>query len=136
MADIKTTVSDASVEQFLDGIADPRRRDDAFAILEIMKTATRMPPKMWGTAIVGFGRHHYKYADGREGVMCAVGFSPRKQALTLYVSPNQQPTLLKKLGKCTTGGGCLYIKRLEDVNITVLQQLVAASYKRATKTRS
>ncbi len=83
MTDIKTKVNDASVEQFLEGITDPRRRDDAFAILKMMKAATRMPPKMWGPAIVGFGQHHYKYANGREGVTCAVGFSPRKQALTL-----------------------------------------------------
>jgi hypothetical protein len=133
MADIKTKVNDASVEQFLEGITDSRRRDDAFAILKMMKAVTRMPPKMWGPAIVGFGQHHYKYADGREGVMCAVGFSPRKQALTLYVSPKQQPALLKKLGKCTTGGGCLYIKKLDDVNMVVLRQLVAASFERATK---
>jgi hypothetical protein len=91
---------------------------DAFAVFEIMKAATRMPPKMWGPAIVGFGQRHYKYESGGEGVMCAIGFSPRKQALTLYVNPRQQPALLKKLGKCTTGSGCLYIMRLEDVNMT------------------
>ena len=136
MADIKTVVNDATVEQFLEGIADARQRADAITVLEIMKAATRMPPKMWGPAIVGFGQRHYKYASGREGVMCAIGFSPRKQALTLYVSPKQQPALLKKLGKCTTGSGCLYIKRLEDVNMTVLKRLVVASYKRATKTHA
>ena len=133
MAEIKTRVNDASVQRFIESIADPRRRGDAGAIVKMMKAATRMPPKMWGPAIVGFGQHHYRYASGREGVTCAVGFSPRKNALTLYVSPRQQPALLKKLGKCTTGGGCLYIKKLEDVNMAVLEQLVVASYRRATK---
>lgn len=131
-AEVKTKVNDASVTKFLDSVTDEQKRNDCFEILKIMKQVTREEPKMWGTSIVGFGSYHYKGKSGREGDWMLVGFSPRKQNLTLYLMGgfDTHAALLDKLGKYTTGAGCLYIKKLDDVNKKVLKELVQASVKR------
>lgn len=133
MAEMKTKVNDASVEGFLNKVEDTQKRKDCFEIVEIMKQVTKEGPKMWGPAIIGFGSYHYKYESGREGDSPQIGFSPRKQNITLYVGvgADTENPLLKKLGKYTTGKGCLYIKRLSDVDRTVLQDLIAKSFNRA-----
>lgn len=129
MAELKTKPNTASVEEFLNDVADEQRREDCFRLLKIMKTATKAEAEMWGPSIVGFGRYHYKYASGREGDWFVTGFSPRKQDLTLYIMPGLEryPTLMKKLGKHKTGKSCLYIKKLEDVDLATLKQLIKQS---------
>ena len=131
MAEMKTKVNDASVEDFLNRIGNAKRREDAFAILKMMKSVTRKQPRMWGPTIVGFDQYHYKYESGREGDMCMIGFSPRRQAMTLYVLPEflHDATVMKGLGTYTTGVSCLYIKKLEDVDRKALRQLITESYK-------
>jgi hypothetical protein len=131
MAELKTKVNDQSVTAFLEANADEKRRKDCFTVLEMMKRATGAEPKMWGDSIVGFGSYHYKYASGQEGDWLLTGFSPRKQALTLYLMSGftDFEDLLSRLGKYKTGKGCLYIKKLEDVDQTVLQELIDQSVK-------
>jgi hypothetical protein len=131
VSDVKTKVNQASVEAFLDRVDNAKRRADAFAVLALMKTATRTEPKMWGPSIVGFGQYHYKYDSGREGDICMIGFSPRSQALTMYINPEfaAYEPLMKKLGKYTNGHSCVYIKKLEDVNMDVLKQIVTQSFR-------
>ena len=131
MAGNKTTPNDQDVEQFLNSIDDERKRKDSFTILELMKQVTGLEPRMWGSSIVGFGSYHYKYESGREGDMILAGFSPRKQNLTLYNMSGfeRYDDLLKKLGKHTTGKGCLYIKRLDDVDMPTLKSLIEESFK-------
>jgi hypothetical protein len=131
-AEIKTKVNEASVEGFLNSVVDEQKRKDSFEIIKMMQQATKEEPKMWGPAIIGFGSYHYKYESGREGDMPIIGFSPRKQNLTLYVGlgDDSENPLLKKLGKHTTGKVCLYIKKLADVDRTVLQQLINESAKK------
>ena len=132
MSELKTKVNNASVEKFLNAVADEQARKDCYEILKIMKQVTKEEPKMWGASIVGFGSYHYKGASGREGDWMLTGFSPRKQNLTLYLMHgfDVHKDLLKKLGKYKTSMGCLYIKKLEDVDKKVLKELVAASVKR------
>jgi hypothetical protein len=129
MAELKTKATEQSVEDFLDKIPDEQVRDDCRALVKLMKKATGFAPKMWGPAIVGFGKYHYKYESGHEGDMCLAGFSPRKQNITLYVMPYslEKNDLLSKLGKHKTGKGCLYIKKLADVDEKVLGKLVTES---------
>ena len=131
MSDIKTKVNKASVEGFLNTIKDEEIRNDCFEIAEMMKKATKEEAKMWGSSIIGFGNYHYKYESGREGDTMKIGFSPRKQNITLYVMLGADPEnpLLEKLGKFTTGKGCLYIKKLANVDRTVLQKLINESAK-------
>ena len=126
MAELKTKQTKASVEGFLNTIEDETKRKDSFAILELMKQVTGAEPKMWGENIVGFGDTHYRYASGREGDWFAVGFSPRKQNLTLYLSywAEGDTDLMQKLGKHKTGKACLYINKLSDVDMGVLKELV------------
>ena len=135
MAELKTKVNDASVDKFLQGVKDEQVREDCYRILDIMQKGTKAEPKMWGKSIVGFGSYHYKYASGREGDWMLTGFSPRKRNLTLYIMPgfDEYDGLLKKLGKHTTGVSCLYIKKLEDVDTKVLQELVTKSVKKMKK---
>jgi hypothetical protein len=130
VAEPKTTRTDASVPAFLDAVADPRRREDAMELCELMTGATGETPAMWGTTIVGFGSYTYRYGTGREGVWPAVGFSPRKQALTVYISEgfDGYAELLGRLGPHSTGKSCLYVKRLSDVDTDVLRQLVHDSH--------
>lgn len=125
MAELKTKVNDASVTQFLDSM-DESKRADSYKILEIMQKATKQEPRMWGSSIVGFGDYHYVSDSGREGDWFLAGFSPRKQNLTVY-SPGahwEQYEELPQLGKYTMGKGCLYIKKLDDVNLPMLRQLI------------
>ena len=132
MAEPKTKKTDASVAAFLDAVADPRRREDARAVLALMKRITGEEPKMWGTSIVGFGSYTYTYASGQTGDWPIAGFSPRKQALTLYLMPGfeKDADLMKRLGKHKTGKSCLYLNRLADVDAGVLEELVRRSVER------
>lgn len=129
MADLKTRPTGQDVEAFLNGVADERRRRDSLAVLELMKEVTGHEPRMWGSSIVGFGDYHYKYASGREGDVFLTGFSPRKEALTLYLGYNVAhfQDVLQRLGKFKTGKGCLYIKDMEDVDVDALRELIARS---------
>ena len=129
MAELKTRPNDTSVEEFLNGVADEQKREDCFTIVELMKQATGEEPKMWGDSIVGFGTYHYKYASGREGDWMLVGFSPRQQNLTLYIMSGfgRYEELMKSLGKHSTGKSCLYIKRLDDIDMPTLRTLVQES---------
>ena len=131
--EIQTTVNDASVADFVNSVPDETKRKDCWEIIKFMKLASKEEPKMWGPAIIGFGSYHYKYASGREGDMPMIGFSPRKQNLTLYigVGDSSASPLLKKLGKYSTSKVCLYIKKLADVDMNVLQELIADSFARA-----
>ena len=131
MAELKTKVTKASVEKFIEGIKDERKREDCFLLLKIMKKATRAEPKMWGPSIIGFGDYRYKYESGREGDWFIAGFSPRAQNLTLYMLGGMDGQALKKLGKYKTGKGCLYINKLEDVDLQVLNELITGSVKNA-----
>lgn len=131
MAELKTRVTKASVDKFLQGIKDQKKREDCYKILKMMRKATKAQPKMWGTSIIGFGDHHYVYASGREGDWFIAGFSPRVQNLTLYMLGGFDQELMKKLGKYKTGKGCLYINTLEDVDTRVLDKLITTSVKKA-----
>ncbi len=130
MADIKTKKTDESFVKFLNTVQDETKRKDCFAIAEMMKTISKCEPKMWGTAIIGFGSYHYKYESGHEGDMCMIGFSPRKQNITLYISGgiNNHPELLEKLGKHKTSKGCLYINKLSDIDSEILKKLIKAAF--------
>lgn len=129
MAELKTRKNAASVEDFLNNVSDEQRRKDCFSVLEIMKAATKSEPAMWGPSIVGFGHIHLKYESGRELDWFPVGFAPRKNDLTLYIMPglDRYPALLKKLGKHKRGKGCLYVKKLADVDLATLKQLIKQS---------
>ncbi len=135
MAELKTKETEASVEDFLNSIKDEQTRNDCFEIAQIMEKATKSAPKMWGSSIVGFGTQHLKYASGRELDWMKIGFSPRKQNLTLYVpgSLETYADLLEKLGKHTTGKGCLYIKTLKDVDAKILKELIKRSISNTAK---
>lgn len=129
MAELKTKLTRASVDKFLQAIKDEQTRADCFKISAMMQKATKAEPRMWGTSIVGFGHYHYKSASGREGDWFVVGFSPRKQNISLYLMGGWQgqEELLGKLGRHSTGKGCLYIKRLADVDTKTLKQLIGIS---------
>jgi hypothetical protein len=131
MYEAKTKQTKASFTSYLTGIDDPERRRDCRAIAAIMKRVTGCAPKVWGTSIVGFGRYHYRYPSGHEGDSCVVGFASRKRDLTLYLMPGFETreikALLARLGRHTTGKGCLYIRRLADVDLRVLEELVTRS---------
>jgi hypothetical protein len=129
MAELKTKENNQSVDAFLATVEDPRKREDCYTLVKIMQAATGEGPRMWGDAIVGFGRYRYKYATGRTGEWPIVAFSPRKQNLTLYIMAGFElyDELLSRLGKHTTGKSCLYVKRLSDLDMEVLETLVEAS---------
>ena len=129
MAENKTNPTKLSVAGFIDGLTDPARRADAKALVKVMQSAVGEKPKMWGPSIIGFGSYHYKYESGREGDMPVIAFSPRKAATVLYgmTGFSEAAALLTKLGKHTTGKGCLYIKKLADVDQHVLETLVVRS---------
>lgn len=137
MAELKTKVTDESVAAFLAKVEDPARRADCEAVLAMMQHATGCAPKMWGASIVGFGKYAYKYASGRTGEWPVTGFSPRKNDLTLYIMPGftRYDALMKRLGKHKTGKSCLYLKRLADVDTTVLEELITASVEAMAKQR-
>lgn len=133
MAELKTKVNDASITEFLDSIADVSKRTDTQKIIAMMQKTAKTEPKMWGDSIIGFGDYHYHYASGREGDWFIIGVSPRKQNITLYVMGGWEHNagLLAKLGKYTLGKGCLYIKRLSDANLQVLEEMIESSYMHA-----
>lgn len=129
MAELKTQPNSKSVEAFLNAIPDERKRQDSITLLEMMKQVTQAEPVMWGDSIIGFGSYHYCYESGREGDWFLTGFSPRKQNLTLYIMSgfDQYDALLAKLGKHSTGKSCLYVKRLKDIDLSTLEELVRRS---------
>ena len=124
----KTTENKNSVTDFIKSVPDEQRKKDAFALIEIIKKQSGFEAKMWGSAIIGFGSYHYKYESGREGDAPLVGFSPRKNKFALYI-PNfeQKGELLKEFGKHKTDKACVYIKKVEDINIEVLKKMVTHS---------
>ena len=129
MAESKTKRTEASVDGYFSTIKDEARRKDCEALAKLMTKATKEPPKMWGTSIVGFGSYHYKYESGREGDSCLTGFSSRKSDIVVYLSADVlgQKQLMAKLGKHKVGKGCLYIRQLSDVDLKVLEQLGAGA---------
>jgi hypothetical protein len=129
MAENKTKPTKLSVAAFIAALTDPTRRADAKALVKLMQSVAGEKPKMWGPSIIGFGSYHYRYESGREGDMPLIGFSPRKPATVLYnmIGFSDSAALLAKLGKHTTGKGCLYIKKLADVDQKVLQALAVKS---------
>lgn len=132
-AEIKTKENDASVEGFINSMESEQKRKDSFVILEMMKKATKEEPKMWGSSIIGFGNVRYKSpATGREVDWMKIGFSPRKANLSIYLTMNikEQEAALKKLGKHKTGVGCLYVNKLEDIDIKVLKGMIDVAVKR------
>jgi hypothetical protein len=138
MPEAKTKLTAASVDDFLDTIENDQVRDDCRTIARIMEKAAKAPPRMWGSSIVGFGTIKYHYASGREGEFMLTAFSPRKQNITLYLTPNlaEFRHLLDNLGTHSCGKGCLYIKRLSDVHLPTLTKLVNASVAEMRKAHS
>ncbi len=129
MAKPTTKPTKQSVATFLKTVTDAQKREDAAAVIEVMRAATKSEPVMWGTSIIGFGSYRYKYANGREGDWPIVGLSPRKQNLTIYIMAGftEYADLLAKLGKHSNGASCLYIKRLSDIDLPTLKKLVTLS---------
>jgi hypothetical protein len=130
MSDLKTKKNDASVEEFLAGIPHDRRREDCRVVVEMMTEITGEEPAMWGSSIIGFGTYHYKYASGREGDWPITGVAPRKQSLTLYIMPgfDRYEELMGRIGKHKTGVSCLYVNKLDDVDLPTLRTLVSESF--------
>jgi hypothetical protein len=131
----KTTETDASVDDYLAAIDDEVRRDDCRALARLMSGVTRQPPRMWGTGIVGFGSYHYRYESGREGDAPLTGFAARKGDISVYLVTGFEgrEALLARLGRHKTGKACLYVRRLSDVDMQVLEQLVAGSVEQMRK---
>ena len=129
MAALKTAIDSDDVKRFLDSVSDDKRRADGLAVLELMREVTGLQPALWRGSIVGFGSYHYRYDSGREGDWFLTGFSPRKQALSLYIIDgfDQYQQLLAALGTYRTGKSCLYVNRLEDIDLPVLRKLVRQS---------
>lgn len=129
MAELKTKQTEASVEEYLDTIEDPRRRADCAAISALMKRVTKFEARMWGPGIVGFGSYHYRYESGHEGDACLAGFASRKSEIVVYIADGfeAREELLRQFGKHRTGKVCLYFKRLSDIDVGVLEKLVKAS---------
>jgi len=129
MAELKTQPTDESVELFLNSVENDKKRTESFTILKLMREVTGSEPQMWGDSIVGFGKYKYRYASGRQGEWFLVGFSPRKRNLTLYIMSgfNGYDSLLGELGKFSTGKSCLYINKLEDIDMDTLRELVKRS---------
>ncbi|MBD0332423.1 MAG: DUF1801 domain-containing protein [Chitinophagaceae bacterium] len=132
MADLKTKENESSVTEFLNTVDDKVKRQDCYALVELMKQITKAEPKMWGTSIVGFGTYHYKYDSGHQGDAVLVGFSPRKQNITIYLMGGfvGDEDMMNKLGKFKTGKSCLYIKSLNDVDKKCLGKLIETSVKK------
>ncbi|WP_025145191.1 DUF1801 domain-containing protein [Pedobacter jeongneungensis] len=132
MAQNKTTENDLSVTDFLNTVTDETKRKDCFSLSDIITETTGFKAKMWGTAIVGFGSYHYKYESGREGDAPLVGFSPRKDAIALYFSSEfkNREELLTKFGKHKTAKACVYVKKISDIDVEVLKEMVTNSVAR------
>jgi len=128
LAENKTQPTAIDPYEFIKQVDNAQQREDSEELIALMKKVTGKPPKMWGPSIVGFGKYHYKYDSGREGDMCLTGFSPRKPNLVLYLGPGlEDEKLMAQLGKHKRGQGCLYIKKLDDIDRKVLQQLIVKS---------
>ena len=138
MVELKTKENSASVVKFINSVDDENKKKDSKKLLDIFKKITKNNPKMWGASIIGFGKIHFKYKSGREGDWMATGFSPRKQSISLYILAGfkGKDNLLKKLGKHKTGRGCLYINKLEDVDMSILKKLIKDSYEHTIKTQT
>ncbi|HEX9220715.1 MAG TPA: DUF1801 domain-containing protein [Gemmatimonadaceae bacterium] len=140
MAEQKLKPGEESVSAFLDRIERETRRTECYALVDMMKRATNTKPRIWGSGVIGFGNYHYKYASGHEGDCFVAGFAPRKTALTVYITAGVErfPKLLANLGKHKAGKGCLYIKKLDDVDLSVLEELVSRSveWTKATYSKS
>ena len=130
MAEIKTKPTEVTVDSFIEAVENPTRREDARRVREMMERITGCEPKMWGPSIIGFGSYRYKYDSGHEGTMCRLGFSPRKAQLVLYVltGVEGEAELLSRLGKHKIGKSCLYLGKLVDVDMGVLEELVSRSW--------
>lgn len=131
MATNKTVPTKISVEDFINTLPDERKKEDSFRLIRIMEKLSGEKATMWGPSIVGFGTYHYKYASGHEGDMCRIGFSPRKSEFSLYLTcdVNEFENLLQRFGKHKTGKGCIYFKRLEDIDLKVLEEMIKTSLK-------
>lgn len=129
MYELKTKETDNSVIEFIEDVEHPKKREDAYKLLDIFTETTGYPAKMWGPSIIGFGSYHYKYASGHEGDAPLVGFSPRKAKISLYFTPgeDQRKELLKDFGKHTSGKGCVYINKVADIDVDVLRTLINQS---------
>ncbi|MFV8828548.1 DUF1801 domain-containing protein [Alkalihalobacterium sp. APHAB7] len=129
--ELKTKENDKDVTEFIESVDNPKKRADAYQLLDIFAETTGCPAKMWGTSIIGFGSYHYKYASGHEGDAPLVGFSPRKAKISLYMATGftERDYFLEKLGKHTTGKACVYINKVADINIDVLKEFINASVK-------
>jgi hypothetical protein len=136
MAKIKTTETSKSVTDFINSVSDEIKRKDSFQIIDIMQKQTGFEPKMWGPSIIGFGNYHYKYESGHEGDMPLAAFSPRSTAIVFYFSEEfeNKEELLQRLGKHKTGKVCVYIKRIDDIDVSVLKKMISNSVKH-TKSR-
>ena len=133
MAKNKTTATEVNVSEFILKVDNEVKRKDSFQLVEIFKSISGCEPKMWGPTIIGFGNYHYKYESGHEGDCPIAGFSPRKDAIVLYFAEfENREQLLEKLGKHKSGKACVYVKKLEDINLTVLEELTRASIKYIT----
>lgn len=130
MYKLKTTETDSSVIEFIENVEQPKKREDAFRLLDIFTDATGYEAKMWGPSIIGFGKYHYKYKSGHEGDALIVGFSPRKAKISLYVTPGEKhrSALLERFGKHTTGKSCVYINKVDDIDIEVLVELIKQTF--------
>jgi Domain of unknown function (DU1801) len=129
MAQLKTTKTGNSVKQYLDALTDKTQRQDCRALVKLMQRLTKLPPRMWGASIIGFGDMHCRYGSGREVEWFKIGFSPRKNNLSLYLMADfdKMSDLLAQLGKYKTGKSCLYVKTLSDIDLPVLEKLIARS---------
>lgn len=137
MAENKTKPTAVKIDDFL-ATVDPKRREDSATLVTMMKSITKSEPVMWGPSIIGFGQYHYEYDSGHKGDICLLGFSPRKAALTIYVMPGADvyADLLPRLGKFTKSVACLYVKRLSDIDVGVLKEILVRSVKLARATPS
>lgn len=126
MYELKMKENDHSVMEFIENVDHPRKREDAYQLLDIFQETTGYPAKMWGASIIGFGSYHYKYASGHEGDAPLVGFSPRKAKISLYLSPREteRESLLNKFGKHTSGKACIYINKIADIDVEILKEMI------------
>ena len=126
MYEPKTKETESNVIEFIEKVENPKKRQDAYDLLDIFTETTGLKAKMWGTSIIGFGSYHYKYASGHEGEAALVGFSPRKAKISLYfqVGDTKREELLKNFGKYTSGKGCVYINKVEDISVDALKELI------------
>lgn len=131
MYELKTKENDNSVIEFIESVETPKKREDAYRLLDIFTETTGYPAKMWGPSIIGFGSYHYKYASGHEGDAALVGFSPRKAKISLYFATgdDKREELLKDFGKHTTGKACVYVNKVADIDVDVLKALINQSVK-------